>query len=228
MLLNNDTIVDPNFLNELIEASETNQEYSIFGGKAYYYEDRDRIHMAGAKLNWIKGNYTRYGADSYDDNKYDEIREVEFTSVYFLLAKSEVFKNIGVLSEDYFFGQEEVDFGARYSRFGYKVLFVPKSKIWHKIAGSHIPATPNDIYNVYRNKLIYMEKFLPKQLFFVWKVLFFVYAKKIAPMRLHKLHTKYGGEKSITDLKKAITAAIEDSKKSKVMTREDFLKFSDL
>ena len=227
MLLNNDTIVDPNFLDELIVASEKHKEYSILGGKAYYYEDKKRIHMAGAKLNWLKGNYTRHGADSYDDEKHNAIREVEFTSAYFLLAKSEVFKNIGLLCEDYFFGQEEVDFGARYSRFGYKVLYVPKSIIWHKIAGSHIPATPKDIYNVYRNKLIFMEKFLTRPIFLLWKVMFSMYANTIAPTRLHKLHVKYGGNKSISDIKTAIKTAITDSKLLKKMTREDFLKFRD-
>jgi len=226
MLLNNDTIVDPNFLDELIAASEKHSDYSIFGGKAYYYEDGKKIHMAGAKLNWLKGNYSRYGADSYDDDKYNEIREVEFTSAYFLLAKSEVFKNIGLLCEDYFFGQEEVDFGARYSRYGYKVLYVPKSIIWHKIAGSHIPATPKDIYNAYRNKLIYMEKFLFKPWFLLWKIMFTFYAKTIATKRLHKLHVNYGGNRSVSDIKLAIDSALADSKVSKTMTREDFLKFS--
>jgi hypothetical protein len=225
MLLNNDTIVAPNFLKELINASEKYKKYSIFTGKAYYYENQKKIHMAGGKLNWIKGNYSRYGADSYDEAKYNKIREVEFASAYFLLAKSEVFKNIGVLCEDYFFGQEEVDFGARYSKYGYKVLYVPSSVIWHKIAGSHVPATPRDIYNVYRNKLIYMEKFLPKPIFWIWRSLFTIHTKVIAPYKLHKLHVKHGGRKKLQDIKLAITTALKDSRVSKKMTREDYLKF---
>ena len=226
MLLNNDTIVDPNFLTELMIAAEKYKQYSIFGGKAYYYEDRKKIHMAGAKLNWIKGNYSRYGADSYDKDKYNNIKEVEFTSAYFLLAKRDVFKNIGVLCEDYFFGQEEVDFGARYARYGYKVLYVPKSIIWHKISGSHIPATPRDIYNVYRNKLIYMEKFLSKPVFRLWKSLFIVYVKVFAAYKLHKSHLKHGGNSSIGDLKAAINQALKDSRTSKIMTQADYLKFN--
>jgi len=226
MLLNNDTVVDPNFLTELIKASKKYEDYSIFSGKAYYYEEPNKIHMAGAKINWLKANYHRYGADQIDKNKFNQIREVEFTSAYFLLAKSEVFKNIGFLCEDYFFGQEEVDFGARYSNYGYKVLYVPKAKIWHKIAGSHIPATPQDIYNVYRNKLIFMEKFLKKPLFVMWRLMFLVYSYFISPYKLYKLHVKYGGEHDIDDIKMAIKTAIKDSYKSKKMTKEDFLKFN--
>lgn len=227
MLLNNDTIVDSNFLSELVKESDNHRDYSIFGGKAYYYEEPEKIHMAGAKINWLKGNYIRYGAGCVDRDRklYNKVREVEFTSAYFLMAKSEVFKNIGLLCEDYFFGEEEVDFGARYSRYGYKVLYIPTSIIWHKIAGSHAPATAQDIYNVYRNKLIFMEKFLSKKTFFVWRLCFAIYGKSISPRRLYKFHISHGGNNKYEDIKCAIRCAINDSYISKKMTQEDYLKF---
>jgi hypothetical protein len=224
LLLNNDTVVKSDFLDELVLASKKYPNHSIFGGKAYYYEDKKKIHMAGAKLNWIKGNYTRYGADCYDSPSLNQFREVEFTSAYFLFAKAEVFKNIGLLCEDYFFGQEEVDFGVRYSKYGYKVIYVPTSIIWHKIAGSHIPATPRDIYNVYRNKIIYMKKFLNPIYFKIWLMMFKVYAYILAPSKLHKLHVKYGGKQSKEKIKAAIKLAFEDSKVSNKVTLVDLMK----
>jgi GT2 family glycosyltransferase len=72
LLLNNDTVVDPEFLTELVKASEEQQSGGFFGPKIYYYEwngRKDVISHAGGVLNTITGTCHPIGKDEADTGK---------------------------------------------------------------------------------------------------------------------------------------------------------------
>lgn len=224
LLLNNDTIVKEDFLEPLVKAAESNKEIGIVGGKAYYYNEPNRIHMAGAKIDWLRATYKRYGAGQIDKGQFDKSKEVGFTSAYFMLVKRKVFEKIGLLSEQYFLGMEECDFGVRAARKGYKFYYVPDSVIWHKIAKSHIPATPRNIYCTYRNKLIFIRKFLPPLKWKLWRFGFYIYANSLALLKLSGIAKKYGRKPDLRALKIAISRAFQDAKVKDKVTLKDLEK----
>ncbi len=153
-LINNDTTVDPDCLKELVEAAETDEKIGSVGSKIYYYSEPERIWFAGGKINWLKNKGEHIGLDEVDKGQYDEIKEVGYLTGCALLIKREVIEKIGVLSEDYFLYYEDADYSLRVKNAGYKNVYVPKSKIYHKVSRSTKPGSPSYIYYHVRNGLV--------------------------------------------------------------------------
>lgn len=221
LLLNNDTIVKKDFLEPLVETIKKDEKIGIVGGKAYYYDEPNRIHMAGAKMDWLRATYTRYGADQIDKGQCDTPGEVGFTSAYFMLVKKKVFTEIGLLCEDYFGGVEECEFVVKAKEAGYKIYYVPDSVIWHKISRSFTPGTPRVVYNCYRNKLIFMRKFLSPFKWKLWRFGFYIYAKTFAPLRCFIRSKKYGQKVALKTFKIATDKALKDGKTKNAVTLKD-------
>jgi len=53
LLLNNDTLVDKEFLGELAKVAESDEKIGIVGAVNYYYDDPRRIWYSGGMMNWV-------------------------------------------------------------------------------------------------------------------------------------------------------------------------------
>ncbi|WP_048150681.1 glycosyltransferase family 2 protein [Palaeococcus ferrophilus] len=135
LLLNNDTVVDPNFLIELIKVAESDEKIGIVGPKIYYYDYNGRddvIWFAGGELSQFGWFYY------HRDQKIAEKYSTSPTSVDWITGASMLLKvnNLGrltILSQDYFFGNEDVDLCIHASKRELINMYVPKAKIWHKV-----------------------------------------------------------------------------------------------
>ena len=76
-------------------------------------------------------------------------------SCYFMLVRSSVFREIGLLNEDFFGGAEEVEFAVRVTRAGYTFWYTPESRIWHKIGRSFKPGYARSVYLNLSSRYIY-------------------------------------------------------------------------
>ena len=63
---------------------------------------------------------------------------------------------------------------------GYKLYYFPEFLAYHSADGSHWNYDPKFVYNSYRNKLIFQEKYLPRFTFALWKFVFGVYGEYLA------------------------------------------------
>lgn len=170
LLLNNDAVVDPHLLNELIKAAFSSST-CILGPTVYDYYNRIKIQSAGVKLYPKLGYQKILGLNEIDKGQFKEISAVDYVSGCALLAKSEVFNEIGLLDDDYFLYWEEVDWCFRANKAGYMIVHVPNAKIWHK--GS-VSSTCNDkIYYVTRNMFWFMKKNVKKSHYILFLFYFF-------------------------------------------------------
>jgi GT2 family glycosyltransferase len=170
-LLNNDTIVDPSILRAFLEAVHLYPDTGIFGAKIYFYSDPDKIWYAGAK--WIHEDYSfiHCGYGKKDADNFEEIIETDYATGCALFAKVKVFDKVGFLDSKFFLTYEESDFCFRARRTGYKCLFVPKAKVWHKISASFGgQKSPLFSYFMARNRLLWAKRNLSfKQRFDMYK-----------------------------------------------------------
>jgi GT2 family glycosyltransferase len=145
LLLNNDVVVDKEFLTHLVEPAEVDSSVGIVGSKIYYYDDPDRIQSIGGDMRWWIATPIDYGSNEADTGEYDEIKERDFVWATSQLIKTNLIEEIGGLDETFFFGVEEYDYCSRAKNAGYKVLFSPESKIWHKgnASGKKLSEYPN-------------------------------------------------------------------------------------
>jgi GT2 family glycosyltransferase len=131
LFLNNDTIVDPEFLTELGKVAEGNPSIGILGSKVYYYFNPDTLQQIGGKIWWWLG-WIEVNGGVKDVGQWDDIAERDFVFMTSALIKREVVDRIGFMDPYFFFGIEDYDYCTRAKRAGFKLVTVPLSKVWHK------------------------------------------------------------------------------------------------
>ena len=178
LLLNNDTIVDRDFLNEMMKVAEKEPSVGILGPKIYYYSKPGVIWFADGKFSRIRGGTKVTSMNVKDNGKYDDIKEQDFIAGCALLVKKEVLEKVGLLDKDYFIYAEEADFCIRTKKAGYRIVYVPESKVWHKVAQSFKGNfTPSYLYFQSKNRLLLIKKNFSKLYLiycFIVHILFYI------------------------------------------------------
>ena len=172
LLLNNDTIVDEDFLKPLVEAGEIDVDIGILGPKMYYYDNPNIIWCIGGKIDWKLARGLHIGINETDNGQYAEKMNFDYINGSAILIKKEVFENVGLLDKKFFLYFEETDLALRASKNNYKRVFVPKSKIWHKVSKSGGGIKKEiGLYYITRNRWIFMKKWANKSDFIIFVVI---------------------------------------------------------
>lgn len=181
LLINNDTIVEANFLDELVNTMESNEYYGITTGLILNYYNKNLVWYAGGEINWNRF----YGYHCYENEDIDKLnlyeREVTFATGCLMLIRREVIDRLGGLPEEYFMYYEDVDYCANIQENRYKICFNPKSVIYHKIsASSGETESPFAIEWNSRNRIRFINKYRYKISTFKYiKLKFFFYITRI-------------------------------------------------
>lgn len=176
LLLNNDTVVDPDFLGVLIKAAEADPRIGFAGPKVYFYDfmgRKDVISFAGGLLDMRKGKPIHIGEKQVDGGQHDRQRDVDYVEGSCMLVRADVIKKIGMLDPAYFAYWEEMDWCVRGARAGYRMIYVPGSKIWHKIGASSVGSS--NVYLLTRNRFWFMRKYASRQQYLSFMLYFFGY-----------------------------------------------------
>lgn len=223
LLLNNDAVVTSHFLEEAIKTAESDRSIGLIGGKILHTTEPNKIWYAGGTVNRWRGGARIRGYGETDHGQYDLPAEVEFVTGALMLIRREVLEKVGLLPEEYFFGVEEHDYSLSVRLAGYKLYYVPEFLVYHLADGSHYNYDPKFVYNGYRNKLIFAEKFLPLGLFPIWRLALSLYAKYAARRAWQRLirkfeYDKLASERGVTysheDMRFALITAIKDHRKN--------------
>ncbi|MDP3983138.1 MAG: glycosyltransferase family 2 protein [bacterium] len=173
IFLNNDTMVDPNLVTELVKTA--NKKVSIVVPKIYfakgyeYHKERYTkaeqgkvIWYAGGKIDWNNMYASHRGVDEVDRGQYDVSEQTEFASGCCMLLSCELFEEVGYLDDDLFLYLEDLDFCLRAKRVGYEIIYAPRALVWHKNASSSDkPGSKLHQYYLTRNRLIVGMRYAP-------------------------------------------------------------------
>jgi GT2 family glycosyltransferase len=158
MLLNNDTVVDPAMLNELLAVAESDSTIGIVGPKMLYFDQPDVIWCAGNRLDWRTGESIRLQADQVDADPEELPREVDFITACGICLRREVIEQIGLLDLRFFIYYEETDWCMRARSAGWRILYVPRARMWHKVSAAMGTTSPATSYYMSRNVMLFMSK----------------------------------------------------------------------
>jgi GT2 family glycosyltransferase len=177
LLLNNDVIVDPAFLCELIQVADNNPDVGFLGPKIYYYDYKGRqdvLNFAGADVDFIRGTLITYGFDQVDKGQFEGKKIVDWVQGSCVLVRNAVIKDIGLLDPIYFFYWEDPDWCIRGKKNNWLSLFVPLAKVWHK-CGMSSAYNENTFKTYYytRNRLIFMKKNSNRKILFIFLLYYF-------------------------------------------------------
>lgn len=158
LLLNNDTVVESDFLEPLVELFDKYEKTGITAPQINYYDKRNFIWSEGGKISKIRGSGFAY-SDKPDENKIKDDKIVSFASGCCLLIRREILEKIGQFDENFFLYVEDTDLCFRTLTAGFKIIITHNSKIYHKVGAStnkNLSGLP--LYYVTRNRLFFAKK----------------------------------------------------------------------
>lgn len=169
VLLNNDTVVDPNWLKELVSVADGDEDVAIVGSKLLFKDDPNTIQNAMSYIT-TRGDGGDLGSGQPDEGQYDSTREGMAVCGASMLIKRTLIEDIGALDEDFFAYYEDADLCYRTRLYGKKIIFASRSVVYHVHAATSGEWSPFFTFLVLRNKLLLHVKnssagFLLKVLF---------------------------------------------------------------
>jgi len=214
LLLNNDTVVDPEFLTEMVRVAEADPAIGIVGAKIYYYDNPNQLQLVWGKIDLWRGELfpilklvkvvtEKIRGVELDKGQYDHTIEADWVTGCCFLNKEQVLKSIGLLDEGYFCYGEEIDYCLRAKRAEYKIVYVPKAKVWHKGEQSSKQVSGFSRYFGERNRFRFMRKHATRWQYRSFLIYFFGFRFWLAAgyylIHLHSLNVLAGFCRGVKD-----------------------------
>ena len=159
LLLNNDTEVEPGFLEPLVEKLESNSKIGAVSPKIKFFFQPDTIQFSGqAPMNPYTMRSHGYGYGIVDSGQFEVDAKTNFVHGAAMMIPLEVVKKVGLMAEIYFLYYEELDWGARIRAAGYELWYVHNSTVMHKESISTGRLTPFKTYYMNRARILYLRR----------------------------------------------------------------------
>ena len=157
LVLNEDTIVDPACLAELVRVGESDPRIGIVGPMVYHHGEPTIIQSAGGRLGryWESQHIAQ---NETDTQQFRAPHTVDWISGCAILVRRAVIEQVGMLDERFFYYWEETEWCLRARRGGWQILHVPQAKLWHKGVQRDYRPKPSVAYYNTRNRLFMLQK----------------------------------------------------------------------
>jgi len=178
-LLNNDTVISQqSFLSEMINFMEENKEVGIGVPCIYYYNQPDKVWNCGGKL--LPFGWRKYFTSENICNSRRKHINISFATGCALFIRKSILKEYGLLSEDFFFGEEDYEFSMRMKKNKVKMVCVLNTKIYHKVSTSINKLSQTKIklaFIHHLNRVVHLKRYYPKILWKLYRVfaLFYIF-----------------------------------------------------
>lgn len=198
LITNNDVKADNKLISALVETAITNVNIGFVIGKVYYYDEPGIFQTVGKKEDPVLWNSGHIGKGQKDEGQFDTISERAFCDDIYWLVKRELYNITGGYDTEFAFQGEDFDWQVRAKREGYKIMYTPNAKLWHKESMTIGKSSPLKAYYDARNPLIVHMKYrTPEQFRVVFQLRFKEYlkisVKMIIKMRLVYLYKTWQG-----------------------------------
>lgn len=175
LLLNSDTIVTKDFLQELYKMMKHDPKIGLAASKIYFYKNYEYfqdsyaeeekgkiIWYVGGKVDWTNLLSYHIGIDEVDRGQFEQVSETDYATGCVMMISREVIERIGPLDDRFFLYSEDVDYSLRVQVAGLKVMYCPNSVVYHKIGRSTGGAgSPLQQYYQTRNRLFLAMRHAP-------------------------------------------------------------------
>ncbi len=169
-LLNNDAIVDRDWLKYLMSAIKERPGIGIVTGKLMR-DDKKHIDSTGEFVRISGMPYPR-GRDEIDEGQYEKAEYVFAATGGASLYRTEMLKKIGLFDESFFAYFEDVDISFRAQLAGWKVWYEPRALAYHHIGSTSSKLGSFTRYHSVKNFILLYNKNMPGSLYWKYKPLF--------------------------------------------------------
>jgi len=150
VILNPDTLVEPNWIKELLSA------YKKFGDGLYQPKfltttNHEIIMSTGNMIQLFGFGYSR-GKGELDTKQFEEPEIIGYASGTCLFTSSKLIRELGMLDPFLFAYHDDLDLGWRASMIGIKSYYIPRSIVYHPPEGFSFKWSPFKFYLLERNR----------------------------------------------------------------------------
>ena len=164
VLLNSDVRVPEGWLQPMVTLLESNRNIAAVQPKVKSALEPDKFEHAGAAGGWI--DFLGYpfcrgriiDTVEVDKGQYDQVTEIFWASGACMAVRAPLFKIFGGFDPDFFAHMEEIDLCWRMKRAGYKIMFTPRSTVYHFGGGTLGYQSPYKAYLNFRNSYYVLLK----------------------------------------------------------------------
>ena len=163
-LLNNDTVVNPDFLDHLKKPFKNDPKIGITTGKIFYEANRDLVWYGGGEINYTRGwpriaDYNKVpSAEGANSSKY-----VSFVSGCLMLFTKDSIATLKGFDEQFFMYCEDLELCIRAKKAGLKLFYNSDSVIYHKVQGGN--SSKFHVYSLKNPKIEFYIKNIKKHQF---------------------------------------------------------------
>jgi len=148
VLLNNDTAVEPDWLEKLLAPLERDPSIGAAGSKLIYFDDKEEINSVGTFVSVL--GFSGSVGDGMPRAAYAAEQEVFAACGGALAIRRKLYLEVGGLYEPFFMYEDDVDLGWKVWNAGLRVVLAPDSIVYHKYSRTQ---KPYKYYFMTRNKL---------------------------------------------------------------------------
>ncbi|MFA6534246.1 MAG: glycosyltransferase family 2 protein [Patescibacteria group bacterium] len=133
VLLNMDTEVEPDFLEKLLQAAATAENWGAIQSRIMLYPEKDKINSLGNSLHYLGFGFSAGGYQDIGVFKELPFREIKgYFSGSSVLLRKDVLEKTGLFDENFWMYHDDLDLSWKITLAGYKVYLAPRSVIYHK------------------------------------------------------------------------------------------------
>jgi GT2 family glycosyltransferase len=131
LLLNNDTYAAPDFVAEMLRVMESDSSIAVVCPKIFFADLPERLWYAGGNFSLWTGITRHRGWKQRDHGQFDNELPITQATGCAMLLRREPIQKVGLLDEQFRLYAEDLDWSIRFAKHGYRLLFAPKSRLWH-------------------------------------------------------------------------------------------------
>jgi GT2 family glycosyltransferase len=153
IILNNDVILRPGWLTELLAPMAADPRIGIAGCKIFYPDGKTLQH-AGGIIRSPRMVPEHFGYREVDEGEYDELRDVDYVTAAAMALRLDMLEQIGYLDVGFFpiyYEDTEICYRARDA--GYRVVYVPRATMIHLESATMVYASTRYVLNMHRGRL---------------------------------------------------------------------------
>ncbi|WP_296623018.1 glycosyltransferase family 2 protein [Marivirga sp.] len=156
--LNNDTEIEENTIEILVEHFSKNPECGMLSPKIKYYDTNTLQYAGSGKVNLYNGRIIRIGYKEEDRGQFDSVYKTEIIHGAAMMVSRHFINTVGMMSSEFFLYYEEIDWCHQAKEAGIEIWFNGNSTVYHKESMSIGKNSPLKTYYMSRNRLLFMRR----------------------------------------------------------------------
>lgn len=155
-LVNNDTVMEPDCLQKLVQCSEENPNAAVVCPAIFFEAERDRPWFTGGAVDWVTGAVSHVTAVDAQTHY-----ETDWASGCAMLIPAVRLRALGGFDERFFCYYEDADWCLRARNAGHPCFICPGARLYHKVGRTSNRQGQKKYYYSTRNHLLFLQQHAP-------------------------------------------------------------------